>query len=122
MYFDIPVCSIGRADEDEQVGKENAMKDVYFTITGMNHYFGSDFLKKGMKVKLVKEPDNEYDKEAIRVELKGLGKIGYVANSPYTVLGDSKSAGRMYDQIKKKAKGRILLVTERGALCELKED
>ena len=39
----------------------------------MNHYLGSDFLKKGMKVKLIKEPDNEYDKEAIRVELKGLG-------------------------------------------------
>lgn len=57
MYSDIPVCSFGRADEDEQVGKEHAMKDVYFTITGMNHYFGSDYLKKGMKVKLVKEPD-----------------------------------------------------------------
>ena len=28
------------------------MKDMYFTITGMNFYFGSDFLKKGMKVKL----------------------------------------------------------------------
>ncbi len=52
------------------------MKDVYFTITGMNHYYGSEFLKKGMKVKVIKEPDNEYDSEAIRVELKGLGKIG----------------------------------------------
>ena len=48
-----------------------------------------------MKVKLVKEPDNEYDKEAIRVETKGLGKIGYVANSPYTVLGESKSAANL---------------------------
>lgn len=99
-----------------------AMKEVYFTITGMNHYLGSDFLKKGMKVKLIKEPDNEYDKEAIRVELKGLGKIGYVANSPHTVIGESKSAGRMYDLMKKKAKGKVLLVTARGALCELKED
>ena len=99
-----------------------AMKEVYFTITGMNHYLGSDFLKKGMKVKLIKEPDNEYDKEAIRVELKGLGKIGYVANSPYTVIGESKSAGRMYDLMKKKAKGKVLLVTAKGALCELKED
>lgn len=91
-----------------------AMKEVYFTITGMNHYLGSDFLKKGMKVKLIKE--------AIRVELKGLGKIGYVANSPHTVLGESKSAGRMYDLMKKKAKGKVLLVTAKGALCELKED
>ncbi len=97
------------------------MKDVFFTLTGMSHYYGSNFLKKGMKVKLVKEPDNEYDKEAIRVEFKGLGKIGYVANSPYTVIGESKSAGRIYDLIKKKAKARIVLITTKGVLCELKE-
>lgn len=98
------------------------MKDVYFTITGMNHYYGSEYFKKGMKVKLIKEPDNEYDREAIRVELKGLGKIGYVANSTYTVLGDSYSAGRIYDLMKKKAKGKVILITPRGVLCELKKD
>ena len=98
------------------------MSSIYFTITGMSHYYGSDFLKKGMKVKLVKEPDNEYDKEAIRVEMKGLGKIGYVANSPHTVIGASESAGRMYDKMKKKAKGSVLLITPKGILCELKED
>ena len=94
------------------------MKNVYFTITGMNHYFGSDFLKSGMKVKLRKEPDNAYDKEAIKVELKGLGTIGHVANSTRTVLGESRSAGRIYDSFKKKAKGRVLYVTDRGAVCE----
>lgn len=98
------------------------MKDVYFTITGMNYYYGSDFLKKGLKVKLVKEPDNEYDKEAIRVELKGLGKIGYVANSINTVHGDSYSAGRMYDLMKQKAKGKVILITSRGVICELDKD
>lgn len=51
------------------------MKDVLITITGLNYRFGSDFLKKGMKVKLIKEPDNEYDKEAIRVDFMGLGTI-----------------------------------------------
>ena len=94
---------------------------IYFTITGMNHYYGMDFLKKKMKVRLVKEPDNEYDKEAIRVELKGLGKIGYVANSTCTVLGDSMSAGRLYDKIKKKAKARVVLKTPRGVICEIIE-
>ena len=54
------------------------MKEMYFTIAGCNHYFGNGFMKKGMKVKLVKEPDNEYDKEAIQVKIKGLGKVGYV--------------------------------------------
>jgi hypothetical protein len=27
------------------------------------------------------------------------GKIGYIANSPYTVLGKSMSAGRMYEKL-----------------------
>lgn len=92
------------------------------TITGTCHYHGQEFITPGMKIRLVKDPDNEYDREAIRAELKGLGKIGYVANSPYTVIGESKSAGRMYDLMKKKAKGKVLLVTAKGALCELKED
>ena len=95
------------------------MKHVYFTVTGTNHYFGKDFFEKNMKVRLIKEPDNEYDREAIRVELKGLGKIGYVANSPYTVLGESMSAGRLYDRIGKRAKGRVLYVTPKGIICEL---
>ena len=42
------------------------MKEIYFTLTGTNHWYGQDFLKKGMKVKLEKEPDNKYDKEAIK--------------------------------------------------------
>ena len=71
------------------------MKKIYFTLTGTKHYLGSDFLEPGIKVKLVKETDNEYDQEAIKVLLKGVGKIGYVANSPYTVLGESLSAGRL---------------------------
>ena len=95
------------------------MEEMYFTIAGCNHYFGSDFMKKGMKVKLIKEPDNEYDKEAIMVKLEGLGKLGYVANSPYTVLGDSMSAGRLYDRIGKKAYGKVILVTPRGTLCKI---
>ena len=59
-----------------------------------------------MKVKLEKEPDNEYDKEAIQVKAKGLGKVGYVANSQYTVKGELMSAGRLYDKLGDKAKGK----------------
>ncbi len=51
------------------------MKKIYFTITGCQHYHGLCFMEKGMKVKLIKEPDNEYDKEAIRVEIAGAGKV-----------------------------------------------
>ena len=75
--------------------------------------------KKGMKVKLVKEPDNQYDKEAILVKIKGLGAIGHAANSTKTVIGESCSAGPpLYDHFRKKAEGRVMYVTSRGALCK----
>ena len=98
------------------------MKKIYFTIVGMSHDFGDEFLKPGMKVRLVKDPENEHDKEAIRVELEGLGKIGYVANSPYTVVGESWSAGRLYDRIGDTAKAKVFAVTEKGVLCRLETE
>ncbi len=97
------------------------MKDIYFTIAGTNHYYGQEFFKEGMKVKLRKDKENEIDREAIQVEVEGLGKVGYVANSPRTVMGESISAGRMYDMIGKKAKGKVVLVLECGVLCKLKQ-
>ena len=98
------------------------MEEMYFTIAGCSHYYGTQFMEKGMKVKLVKEPDNEYDKEAIMVKIKGLGKSGYVANSPYTVQGESMSAGRLYDKIGDKAKGRIVFVIGGTAVCRITDD
>lgn len=94
---------------------------IWFTLTGTNHCLGSDFLEKGMKVRLEKEPDNRYDREAIKVLLDGVGHIGYVANSPYTVIGESFSAGRLYDRIGDTAKGKVKLITDRGILCVLKQ-
>ena len=92
---------------------------AYFTLTGTNHWYGQDFLKKGMKVKLEKEPDNKFDKEAIKVSIKGLGQIGYVANSSNTVIGESYSAGRLYDKIGKKAKGEVVMKLNYGVLCAI---
>ena len=66
-----------------------------------------------MKVKLIKEPDNTYDKEAIRVEMAGLGTVGYVAQ------GESMSAGRLYDRMEDTAKGTVKYVLPQGVLCEL---
>ena len=85
------------------------MSNMYFTITGLNHYYGNEFLEK------------EYDREAISVNLAGLGKIGYVANSPYTVLGESYSAGRLYDKIEDEAQGKIKFILDKGVICELVE-
>ena len=97
-----------------------SMKILYFTVTGTNHRYGHKFAEPGMKVKLVKEPDNEYDKEAIKVEMSGLGQIGYVANSPYTIVGESYSAGRLYDKIGDEEEGEILYKLSNALLCTIK--
>lgn len=92
---------------------------AFFTLVGTKYYFGDEFLKPGLKVELKKEPDNEYDKEAICVNLEGLGKIGYVGNSPHTVIGDSMSSGRLYDKIGDTAIGEVVFVTTKGVLCRV---
>ena len=98
------------------------MAEIYFTIAGTNHHHGQEFIEPKMEVKLVKEPDNEVDKEAIKVEMPGIGLIGYVANSPYTVIGESFSAGRLYDKIGDTARGTVLYVLPKGVLCVLNEE
>lgn len=95
------------------------MSKMYFTLTGCNHYFGTDLLEKGMTLKLKKEPENQYDHEAIMVKIKGVGKCGYVANSSYTVAGETMSAGRLYDKIGKKAKAKVVYVLPGGAICKV---
>ena len=95
------------------------MGKIYFTITGTKYHFGQEYFEPKMEVRLVKEPDNEVDKEAIKVEMEGLGLVGYVANSPYMVLGESMSAGRLYDRIGDTAKGMVKYVLPQGVLCEL---
>lgn len=98
------------------------MDVVYFTITGTKFRYGDDFMEAGMEVRLEKEPDNEHDSEAIKVEMDGLGQVGYVANSPHTVLGESMSAGRLYDRIGDTAHGKILYKLPQGVLCTLNEE
>ena len=93
------------------------MSRAYFTITGTQYRYGKKFFEPGMKVMLTKELDNEFDNEAIKAELEGLGLVGYVANSPYTVLGESMSAGRLYDKIGDTAEGTVLYVLPNGVLC-----
>lgn len=70
----------------------------------------------------VDTPSSTNVMEAIKVEMPGIGHIGYVANSPYTVVGESYSAGRLYDKIGDTAKGTVLYVLPKGVLCVLNTD
>ena len=95
------------------------LNKIYFTIAGMNFRYGTEFAERGMAVTLEKDPKNEYDKEAIKVNMPGLGQVGWVANSVGTVLGDCYSAGRIYDKIGDTAEATIAYVTPKGCVCEM---
>ena len=99
---------------------EEIKMKYYVTLTGLNYRFGTQPFTVGQKVKLVKEPDNEYDSEAIKAELPGLGCAGYVANSPHTVLGDCISAGRLYDKIGDSATAKVVYVLDNAVVCKVK--
>ena len=74
-------------------------KELYTTIVGLKNYQGNKVFKIGSIVRLVKEPDNDYDLEAIACENRYIGKTGYIANSTKTVTKGTMSAGRIYDKI-----------------------
>lgn len=95
------------------------MGKMFFTVTGTNYRQGTDFIERGDMVHIVKEPDNKYDHEAIKVEMEGIGQIGYVANSTRTVMGDTYSAGRLYDKIDEEADGVVKYVMNHALVCEL---
>ena len=83
------------------------MKEQYITITGIKHYYGIIPFEIGRKVTCVKEPDNYYDQEAIRCQVKHIGTVGYVANSTYTVA------------VKKKFKVQVMFVAGNYVICKV---
>jgi len=79
------------------------MDTVHFvTITGIDHYYGKTPFEIGRITKIVKEPDNPHDSEAIRVELPFIGTTGYV---------------RIYDKIGDYAYARVFFVTHSSVIA-----
>lgn len=93
------------------------MENYFVTITGVNHYLGLKPFKVNHLVKLVKEPENDHDPEAIRVELPYIDTIGYIANSANTVFAGTYSAGRLYDKIEEYAYAQVMFITHSSVIA-----
>jgi hypothetical protein len=89
-------------------------KSELFTITGRRFCKNDMDLTPGMPLKLVKEPDNEHDKDAIAVYAQG-EKIGYVANGSYTKHELTSSASELQDKIQDTSEGQYLFHLQRHA-------
>lgn len=94
-------------------------KNIFFTVNSVDKYHGIKPFKIGSILKLVKEPENHYDQEAIRVELRYAGPSGYVANSVKTVARGTYSAGRLYDKILDEDYGRVIFVVDRTVIAKI---
>ena len=90
------------------------------------------------KIKLVKEPNNVADNEAIAVSViggqEGAGarfcqledgetkKFGYVANSVNTKANGTWSAGRLYDRIEEDTTSKVIAVHEHCMIAQVELD
>lgn len=95
------------------------MKNLYITITGFKHYYGVAPFKIGQKLKCTKEPNNPFDSEAIKVTIKHIGTVGYVANSPYTKATGTLGSGGIWSKVRKKFKVKVMFITSTKVICKV---
>ena len=89
-------------------------KSELFTISGRKFYKNDVILSPGMPLKLVKEPDNEHDRDAIAVYAQD-EKIGYVANKDHTKFELTSLASQLQGKIENDALGEYLFYLDRYA-------
>ena len=95
------------------------MKDTYVTITGFWHYYGVKPFKIGKVLKCVKEPSNPYDEDAIKVVIKEVGTVGYIANSIGFKATWTASASKIHDKVKKKFWVEVMFITSSKVICKV---
>ncbi|MEG0981256.1 MAG: hypothetical protein RSE52_05780 [Erysipelotrichaceae bacterium] len=69
------------------------------TIVGANYYLGMDVFDLNQTLYLVKDLDNKFDSDAIKVVLEAGIQVGCVANSVFSVARGTSSAGRIYNGV-----------------------
>ena len=98
---------------------ESVTHDLFATVVGIENYKGNQVFKLGSIVKLIKEPDNDFDTEAIKCELNYIGKTGYLANSTKTVIKGTMSAGRIYDKIENVSFAEVKFIADDSVIAKV---
>ena len=114
-WLDAKICFLLASEMYDELNKLErqaelikSSKDTIICVTGTKFYEEPP-LTEGTVVSLVREPDNEHDGDAIRVEIDGKTR-GYVANSPETLIDGAKSASEIKDMIKDNQKAEMMFV------------
>lgn len=97
----------------------NPKKETFITITGADRFMGIEALRPNQTLKLVKDIDNNYDDESIKVIGESGATYGYVANSVYSVARGSHSAGYIYETFEKEVDCKVLFITNDIAIAQI---
>ena len=93
--------------------------DLYVTVVGFNHYYGKRSFSIGKRMRCIKETDNCYDDDAIKVLMPEIGKVGYIANSPLTKAEGTLSASRIYDRVGESFIAEVMFMTGSKVICRV---
>ena len=80
-------------------------------IVGAKHYKGLEPFKRGLVVELFEEAGNDFDPDAVRVEITG-ETVGYVANSPETLVDGVRSASQIKRLFKNRIEAEVLSIQD----------
>ncbi len=96
--------------------------DIFITITGYKFYSGIKPFKVGAKLKIIKEPDNIHDPEAIAVYDPVLDKVGFVSNSVHTTVKGTMSAGRLHTKIPDECAAIVSFIADGSVIARVIAD
>ncbi|MBQ6100249.1 MAG: hypothetical protein IJL02_10375 [Methanobrevibacter sp.] len=104
----------GRIAELEELENELNQFEKYsgetlINITGTNFYKGLEPFTPNAVFKLIKDTENEHDRDAIAV-MDDSQIVGYVANSDYTVRFDVESASKIKNRIRDTSTVEVLFI------------
>ena len=98
-----------KVDEYESHSKIlESTTDPIICIAG-RQFHGHVALSPGSAVTLIKEPSNEHDPDAIRVEYENR-TVGYVANSPNTLIDEASSATDIKNLFQSTAEAEVMFL------------
>lgn len=92
---------------------------MYITIIDLEKYMGIEAISVGNKLSLIKDLNNKYDDEAIKVIGNTGATYGYVANSVNDVIRGCHSAGYIYNSFDSTIDCEILFIGKDNAIAKI---
>lgn len=93
--------------------------EALLTIVGIQCYEGRFPFSAGRQLIGMKEPENKFDRNAIKILDMGNTTVGYIANKPNTVLPGAITANEVYNHLGDFCVVQVVRSTERNVTCKV---